>query len=180
MLKQALTWTLIALGTGAAAQAQQAQEPAIKNEARFAVPELRADENAPLASITSWLASNFDLAASGEAARIERASFAQLAAVPYDGFQQRRHVLGVYQDATRTIFLPEAWTGSSPEEQSVLVHQLVHHLQNLAGLTFQRAEQREKLAYAAQERWLGLFGRNLADAFGIDATTLLLSTECVP
>ena len=27
---------------------------------------------------------------------------------------------------------------------------------------------------------VSLSGRNLADTFGIDATTLLLSTECVP
>jgi hypothetical protein len=179
MLKQALILTFIAVGAGPA-QAQPVQEPAIEHEARFAMPEPSADAGASAASLMSWISDNFDLAAPGGAARIERASSARLAAVAYNGFQQRRHVLGVYEDATRTVFLPEQWTGSSPEEQSVLVHQLVHHLQNLAGNTFQCAEEREKLAYAAQERWLGLFGRNLADAFGIDATTLLLSTECVP
>jgi hypothetical protein len=180
MLKHTLIWTLIAVGSGATAQAQQVQEPVIRHEARFAVPELRADASPSNASIISWIASNFELAANGGAARIEFAPSGKLAGVTYNGFQQRRDVLGVYDDASRTVFLPEGWTGSSPEEQSVLVHQLVHHLQNLAGLTFQCAEEREQLAYAAQERWLGQFGRNLADAFGIDAATLLLSTECVP
>jgi hypothetical protein len=182
MLKQTLVLTFIALGAGAgaAAQAQQPSEPTIKHEARFATPDSAAGADVSPASLMGWVSSNFGIGADGSAVRIERASSTRLAAVPYGGIQQRRHVLGVYDDATRTVFLPEEWTGGSPEEQSVLVHQLVHHLQNLAGLTFQCAEEREKLAYAAQERWLGLFGRNLADAFGIDATTMLLSTECVP
>jgi hypothetical protein len=180
MLKQTLVLTCIALGAGAAAQAQQPSEPTIKHEARFATTDLPTGANVSPASLMGWVSSNFGVEADGSAVRIERASSTRLAAVPYGGIQQRRHVLGVYDDTTRTVFLPEEWTGGSPEEQSVLVHQLVHHLQNLAGLMFQCAEEREKLAYAAQERWLGLFGRNLADAFGIDATTLLLSTECVP
>jgi hypothetical protein len=158
MLKQALTLTFIAFGAIAPAQAQQPPEPAITQGARFAVPEPLAAANASPASLMAWLSSNFALAADRGAVRIERASSGRLANVDYNGYQQRRHVLGVYEDATGTVYLPEQWTGDSPEEQSVLIHQLVHHMQNLTGLTFQCAEEREKLAYAAQERWLGLFG----------------------
>jgi hypothetical protein len=178
MLKQALIVTFIA--AGATAQAQQPPEPTINHEGRFALPHGPAGANVSPASLMDWLSNNFDLAAHRGAVRIERASSGELAAAAYNGIQQRRHVLGVYDDTTRTVLLPEAWTGSSPEEQSVLVHQLVHHWQNLAGLTFQCPEEREQLAYAAQQRWLSLSGRNLTETFGIDATTLLLSTECVP
>lgn len=62
---------------------------------------------------------------------------------------------------------------------SVLVHEMVHHLQNLAGLTYACPEEREQLAYAAQQDWLALLGRNLFTDFGSDAFTLTARTHCV-
>jgi hypothetical protein len=48
----------------------------------------------------------------------------------------------------------------------------------LAKVKFECPQAREQLAYAAQDRWLGLFGRNLLDEFEIDGFTLLVSTRC--
>jgi hypothetical protein len=48
-----------------------------------------------------------------------------------------------------------------------------------AQITFLRAGAREKLAYAAQDKWLNLFGRNLSTEFQIDAFTLNVSTACL-
>src|SRR5258707_15291269 len=41
------------------------------------------------------------------------------------------------------------------------VHGMVHHLQNLANLKFECPMAREKLAYLAQDKWLGRFGTSL-------------------
>jgi len=84
----------------------------------------------------------------------------------------------VLSDSTRTIYLPDEWTGSTPAELSVLVHEMVHHLQNLAGLKYECPQAREKLAYTAQERWLGLFGHDLAQDFELDGFSLLAKTKC--
>lgn len=84
-----------------------------------------------------------------------------------------------YDDATRTIYLAEGWTGRSPAELSVLVHEMVHHVQNVAGLTYACPEEREKPAYSAQSQWLALFGRNLLDEFELDPVTVLLRTNCM-
>jgi hypothetical protein len=78
----------------------------------------------------------------------------------------------------RTIYLPKTWTGDTPVELSILVHEMVHHLQNLAGMTFACPGAREKLAYAAQKDWLALFGHDLFTEFETDAFTLLVRTEC--
>jgi hypothetical protein len=59
------------------------------------------------------------------------------------------------------------------------VHELVHHLQNLDKRSYNCPQLREKLAYEAQEKWLGLFGRSLESEFGIDAMTLLVGTACM-
>lgn len=88
-------------------------------------------------------------------------------------------VRAFYDDSERTIYLPERWTVASPAESSVLVHELVHHLQNVGGERHACPEEREGLAYEAQARWLELLGTNLEEAFGIDAMTRLVRTTCV-
>ena len=145
-----------------------------------------------LATITSWLSNNFSLPAAGQP-RIALVPPAQITAFRYRGFAQPkagagddqamhdagREIAGVYDDATRTIYLPEGWRGTTPAELSVLVHEMVHHLQNGAQLKYESPQAREQLAYAAQERWLGLHGRSLASEFEIDPFTLLVRTRCL-
>jgi hypothetical protein len=93
-------------------------------------------------------------------------------------FEKRRDVVALYNDQTKTIYLSDKWTGTTPSELSVLVHEMVHHLQNEAGTTFECPAEREKLAYEAQDKWLRLFGRNLEAEFEINGLALLVSTSC--
>jgi hypothetical protein len=58
-------------------------------------------------------------------------------------------------------------------------HEMVHHLRNRAGKRYNCAGAREELAYAAQDKWLNLFGRNLSTEFQIDAFTLHVGTACL-
>jgi len=83
-----------------------------------------------------------------------------------------------YDNATSTIYLPHDWTGNTPAELSVLVHELVHHLQSVAGLKYACPQEREKVAYLAQDRWLNQFGLNLIDEFELNAMTVLVRTHC--
>jgi hypothetical protein len=68
--------------------------------------------------------------------------------------------------------------GGSSAEMSVLVHEMVHHLQNQVQLKYRCPQEREKLAYAAQDRWLSHVGTSLEKEFGIDPFTLLVKTNC--
>jgi len=137
-------------------------------------------------SIVSWLVSTFDLPEIGEAPRIEFIQPALMAQLRYRGsasnqgmtLDRGRDIVAVYDDANRTIYLPEGWTGVTPAEQSLLVHEMVHHLQNLGKLKYECSGAREKLAFAAQEQWLGLFGRSLSSEFDIDPFTLKVRTVC--
>jgi len=83
-----------------------------------------------------------------------------------------------YDDATKTIHLSRDWSEDSPADLSVLVHEMVHHLQTEAELAYPCPEVREKLAYKAQDWWLKQFGRNLIDEFELDPMTLLVRTSC--
>jgi len=66
-----------------------------------------------------------------------------------------------------------------PAELSILVHEMVHHLQNVAHTAYACPLEREKLAYEAQEKWLSLFGQSLWSEFGLDRTTLVLTSACM-
>ena len=144
-----------------------------------------------LTAIVVWLSASFDLPAVYESPRVEFVSPAQMAAHRYkpllpagranntQGDKARSDTVALYNDDTKTIYLPDGWAGRTPAELSILVHEMVHHLQNIAKLTHECPQQREKLAYKAQDKWLALFGTSLEREFEIDGFTLLAKTGCL-
>ena len=158
--------------------------------------ELQAGANLPtgalLREIVTWLAANFDLPAIHDLPRVEFVPPAKLVTIRYKGLvpdrigndpaaqtNYQREVIAVYNDSAKTIFLSEGWKGANVADLSVLVHEMVHHLQNLAGLKYECTQAREKLAYQAQDQWLKLHGRDLEKEFEIDMLTLLVSSACM-
>lgn len=149
-----------------------------------------------LTEIVTWLAENYALAAIQDHPRVEFARQRKLVAMRYDsllpdGWREdssqdpavpavhQREVVALYNDLTKTIFLSDTWTGTTPAEMSVLVHEMVHHLQNVAGLKYDCPAAREKPAYLAQDRWLQQYGLDLETEFQIDKFTLVVSSACM-
>jgi uncharacterized protein DUF6647 len=144
-------------------------------------------------AMETWVSNQFDLPVMHEHPRIEFAPPAKIASLRFTGLlsdpkaqvepdnrasSAQYDTIAIYDDATRTIYLPEGWTGKTAAELSVLVHELVHHFQNVLGLKHECPQEREKLAYIAQDRWLGLFGHSLADDFALDPFSLFVKTAC--
>lgn len=141
-----------------------------------------------LAVIVAWISINIGLPETRELPSVEFATTTEMAGVrharlaavggvqPAEGIGE--DVYAIYDDASRTIFLYPDWTGNSPADISVLVHEMVHHLQNVAGMTFACAGEREKDAYRAQRAWLELFDRTLEQEFELDAMTVMLRSTC--
>lgn len=148
--------------------------------------------NALLTTIVLWLSLNFDLPAVYDPPKVLFVNIEQIAAKRYAGLLKPDSAIGGVQHKTndftvvafydmqqRTIYLPEGWTGKTAAESSMLVHEMVHHLQTLAGLKYACPQERERLAYEAQEKWLGLMGRSIQSEFEIDPFTLLVATRCL-
>jgi hypothetical protein len=153
-----------------------------------------AVEPATLAAIATWLSRYFDLPVADELPRVELVAPSRLVAIRYPALllqqlqtpalQQamldaKRDTLAVYDEPTSTIYLPEGWEGETPAAFSVLVHELVHHLQSRARLRFACPQEREAIAYAAQDRWLSQSGQSLESEFRINPFTLLVRSRCL-
>lgn len=163
---------------------------------RCYAPEVRDGVATPeqLDSIMEWLADRFELPKSAEhptivietpadIARMRRRGFATHGDTPRGDKSEQRtadgDILALYDDARRTIHLSSEWNGTTDAGISVLVHEMVHHLQNMAGLRYNCAGEREKLAYRAQNSWLLRSGKSLESEFGIDAFTMVMRGNCV-
>jgi hypothetical protein len=142
-------------------------------------------------AIAGWASAETGLPMATRAPAIAYADYAEMAALRradpsgHSTAPQRPgapwpEVIAVYDTRSRTIVLPAGWTGGTPADLSVLVHEMVHHLQTEAGRRFACPREREQAAFAAQERWLELFGSSLEREFQIDPMFLLVATHCVP
>jgi hypothetical protein len=153
-------------------------------------------DGSSLNEVAQWLSTNFGLPYADEPPRVERVTAADLYRLRYKALlplrsqaiggehstplpEYRREVVAVYDDAARTIFLPQTWTGRTAADQSVLVHEMVHHLQNLGGLKYECAGAREKVAYLAQDQWLKTRGLDLEKEFEVDMFTVVALSACM-
>jgi len=153
----------------------------------------RQPTNPLLAAIETWLSTQFNLPAIEHHPRIEIVPSEKIVTLRYHGLSNGQSenapngqwavssnsdTVAIYIDSTQTIYLAQGWTGSTAADLSILVHEMVHHLQNLAGLKYECPQEREKLAYMIQDRWLNLFGHDLARDFDLDGFSLLVKTRC--
>jgi len=198
---------IISLSVGGAASAEQAEHlaSAMSKFAEISVtnyvlvfdhPEATASERRPigpaLTLVVDFLAETSSFPVPTALPRVEFASSAQIAAVPYRDLSSEPELLSfsfsnkanaldmAYDDARGVLYLSEFWSGGSPAEFSVLVHGLVNHAQREAGLVYACAQEREQVAYAARDVWLRPFGQTAQAVLGFDKEAFMLSTQCIP
>jgi hypothetical protein len=140
-----------------------------------------------LTAIVLWLSINFPLPANLNHPGIKFVSAAEMIATLNKSQPQRSgvsaseiswDVVSLYSNESKTIYLMDVWTGKTPAELSILVHEMVHHLQNVGQLKFACPEEREELAYKAQDSWLHLFARDLERDFQMDPFSILAKSKC--
>lgn len=141
------------------------------------VRSCRPDERS-LKEIALWVAAMLGEPEAKALPSIRFLSQDAMRAIRLREFNSASDIVALYEDATETIFLREGWTGQTTAEISILVHEMVHHLQKQAGLTFACPEAREAQAYAVQAAWLSRYGQSLEGEFAINPLTLLVLTNC--
>jgi hypothetical protein len=132
-----------------------------------------------LTAIVLWLSINFPLPANLNHPGIKFVSAAEMIAqrTGVSASEISSDIVALYSNESKTIYLMDGWTGKTPAELSILVHEMVHHLQNVGQLKFACSEEREELAYKAQDDWLHLFGRDLERDFQMDPFSILVKSK---
>ena len=134
------------------------------------------------AAVAEWVAAELHAAPPTRLPRLEFADAARLRALRYGDRASTSaaplEVVALYDDAAGTVLLREGWTGTTPAEMSVLVHEMVHHVQNGEARVYACERAREAEAYELQDRWLRLYGESLESAFELNGLALLVLTRC--
>ncbi len=160
---------------------------AVPSGRRSALPS-----QALMSEIADWLTETVGLKAARRPPKVTIVPATEALFLRYKAFtaEKQRQVLAtyssgghgdiaaVYDPRSGAITLVEGWTGRSPAEVSILVHEMVHHFQYEAGMTFACPQESEALAYAAQEKWLERHGLSLASEFNLDPFTVLSMSLC--
>ncbi len=148
-----------------------------------AVQQAKLSPQALLATIAIWLTTNFDLSATTTLPTLKLIQPDTIVALPYHSLAPTGGDAGdfvaLYDGSSRTIYLSKAWRGDTPAQVSILVHEMVHHLQEMTAQSFGCMEDKEEMAYAAQDRWLALAGSSLKKEFGVDAFTVMARSTCL-
>jgi len=184
------TFLIGALVSGAALGTPAATAGPVGSAPTASAPRAAPDDLAPtLRAVAAWITAEFGLPAPrslpsvvflhaddlvGGATASGSVAAAADPLVEGDGAR----AAAAYDPRTGEIRLPLGWTGTTVAEMSLLVHEMVHHVQTEMGMRFACVGEREQLAYAAQARWLEAYGGSLRRDFGINPMFLLIATNC--
>ena len=90
-------------------------------------------------------------------------------------------ILGLYNNETKTIYLSKAFWPASTRDQSILLHELVHHMQYSRNYKFYRGLCKgliEREAYDLQEKWLKKRGKTLLETIDLGPLMRHVLTQC--
>lgn len=91
-------------------------------------------------------------------------------------------ITAIYNQETRTMTLPDTWSPDSLYDVSILLHELVHHMQAEQGLTNGKVEcpgrDIERPAYEAQLAFIEATGLPGFQTLGINGLAYNMLTNC--
>ena len=90
-------------------------------------------------------------------------------------------ILALYNNETKTVFLNKDFWPTSTKDQSILLHELVHHMQYSRDYNLYRRKcqgEIEKEAYDLQEKWLANYGWTLQKTIDLGPLLRHILTNC--
>jgi hypothetical protein len=89
------------------------------------------------------------------------------------------HVEALYSEQDRTVYLHDGWRADDLRDRSMLLHELVHHLQYLNHVKVTCESEYEFQAFKLQAKWLSEQGLEYPlDLMDIDPFVLLMLGHC--
>jgi hypothetical protein len=114
-----------------------------------------------------------------EITRVDPAEMARLAKGPGVAAPDvKSGYLALYHADSRTVMLRRDWDMRDLRDRSILVHELVHHLQAEAGRDYVCKGAMEREAYDIQADWLEARGADLLEVMNMNGLFLYAVTRC--
>ncbi len=129
-----------------------------------------------VAHLDHWLDANTSLARNANAPQIswiDRHSLALLSGSQHAGYGGNPR--GRYDPDSAAIYLVRPWDRRDPRDVSVLLHEMIHHRQAVAGYFYCPGAQ-ELPAYRTQQKWLAELGLEL----DVNWIAVVLESGCSP
>lgn len=128
-----------------------------------------------IVSLTAWIAHTTDQPPCAPPGVVTRTATVRPSLSPL-----APHRLAFYEAPTRTVHLARDWDAIDPVDQSVLLHALLHHAQDLAGAGARERDRhaREADAYRLQALWLAQQGIDFRQAFGVSPSLIARLDLC--
>jgi len=134
-----------------------------------------------LIALMVWINANLGYTVELTPPNVEYKTYYQLHTLAYAGevpFDSVKPVIqALYIEETETIYLPVGFVPKAPEQLAVLVHELVHHIQNLSGKKFKCKAAQELDAYDLQDKFLKTMGMKIEDV-GINWLFVAMVSTC--
>ena len=106
-------------------------------------------------------------------------SYAELVKIFSGGKGTDYHVESLYSEEDHTVYLPDSWHADNLRDRSILLHELVHHLQYLNNVKVTCATEYEWQAVQLQVTWLREQEVDSPiDLLGIDPRFLFMLRQC--
>jgi hypothetical protein len=138
----------------------------------------KSDINSEAASFIAWIVEKTGWTAR-EAPPIRFVPYTELVNLFSGGKGTDYHVESVYSEVDHTIYLPDGWRPDDRHDRSVLLHELVHHLQYLNNVKATCASEYELQALKLQVAWLIEQGvDDPLGLLGISPLYLLMLGQC--
>ncbi len=136
--------------------------------------------DAMIITLIGWIAANSNLAAA-DTPRIQLVPKHEMSEL-YFGAKKANEFYRLeafYLPAKATIYLPDIWRLTELRDKSVLLHELVHHVQMSNNVKVSCMAALERQAYDLQFRWLREQGiKDPYELIGTNVLTVLILTAC--
>lgn len=108
-----------------------------------------------LTALMIWLGANTTLDTNHDIPTVLFLSQDEMESMFYKGEDPMPHTLhGLYDSESDTIILPDTWDRRKPWDLAVLLHEMVHYLQDQNGIEFVCMANMEREAWPLQQKYL--------------------------
>ena len=109
-----------------------------------------------LTALMIWLGANTTLDTNHDIPKVLFLPQAEMEVLYYkeDADKNTNQLHGLYDQQNDTIILPESWDRRDPWDLGVLLHEMIHYLQDMNDIQFQCTAEMEKNAWPIQQKYL--------------------------